>query len=145
MLVAQPVVDEGEQLGGRGDLADVLAAAGLDACTIDGKLRGGGLVLDGLDRRPSDQFAALLGDVPTMDDGVRLVVTRGQSRPRTQPVRSRKPLAVSDFGDEYRTEDRTNAGQLLNDAVAGMVPQLAGDRGGEVCLMAVEDVDHLEQ
>ncbi|WP_230990486.1 hypothetical protein [Rhodococcus oxybenzonivorans] len=43
------------------------------------------------------------------------------------------------------TEDRADAGQLLNDAVAGMVPQLAGDRGGEACLVAVEDVDHLEQ
>src|SRR6185312_10814059 len=33
--VAQPVVDGGEQLAGRGDLGDVLAAAALDPFAVD--------------------------------------------------------------------------------------------------------------
>jgi hypothetical protein len=44
--VAQPVVDEGEQLAGRGDLGDVLAAAALDAFAVDRDLRAGRLALD---------------------------------------------------------------------------------------------------
>ena len=50
--VAQPVVDEGEQLAGRGDLGDVAAAAGFDALAIEGDLGGVGLALDGLERPP---------------------------------------------------------------------------------------------
>src|SRR6267378_3926816 len=64
--VAQPVVDEGEQLAGRGDLGGV------------------GLALDGLHGRPPHEFAALLGDVPAANDGVRFAVGGGQPGPRAQ-------------------------------------------------------------
>src|SRR3954463_8747754 len=50
--VAQPVVDQREQLAGRGDLGDVAAAAGLDPFAIEGDFGGVRLALDGLDSRP---------------------------------------------------------------------------------------------
>lgn len=56
--VAQPVVDQCEQFSCRGDLGDVLAAAGLDPCAIGRDFRAPGRLLDGLDRRPAHQFAA---------------------------------------------------------------------------------------
>src|SRR4051812_19680789 len=40
VFVAQPVVDQREQLAGRGDLGDVAAAAGLDPLAIKGDLGG---------------------------------------------------------------------------------------------------------
>ena len=77
--VAQPVVDEGEQLAGRGDLGDIAAAAGLNPFAIKGDLRTVRLVLDGLDGRPSHEFAALLGDVSAPHNGVRFAVGGGQT------------------------------------------------------------------
>ena len=68
--VAQPVIDEGEQLAGRGDLGDVTASAGLDPFAITGDFGGVGLALNGLDGRPPHQFAALLGDVSAPHDFV---------------------------------------------------------------------------
>src|SRR5712675_2438440 len=82
--VAQPVVDEGEQLAGRGDLGDVAAAAGLDPLAIKGDLGGVGLALDGLHGRPPHEFAALLGDVPAAHDSVGFAVCGGQPGPRAQ-------------------------------------------------------------
>ena len=79
--VAQPVVDEGEQLAGRGDLGDVAAAAGLDPLAIKGDLGGVRLALDGLDSRPPHEFAALFGDVSAVHDSVRFAVARGQPGP----------------------------------------------------------------
>lgn len=75
--VAQPVVDEGEQLAGRGDLGDVAAAAGLYAFAIARDLGAVGLVLDGVDGRLTHKFAALLGDVPAAHDGVGFAVGGG--------------------------------------------------------------------
>jgi hypothetical protein len=49
--VAQPVVDEGEQLAGRDDLGDIAAASGLDAFAIARDLGGVGLA-PGWPRRP---------------------------------------------------------------------------------------------
>ena len=54
-------------------------------------------------------------------------------------------MGISDFGDEHRTEDRADAGQLLNDAVTGMASQPVGDRRRQACLVGVEDIDQLEQ
>src|ERR1700736_222154 len=81
--VAQPVVDQREQLAGRGDLGDVAAAAGFDPFAIKGDLGDVGLTLDGLHGRPPHKFAALLGDVPATNDGVGFAVCGGQTGPRT--------------------------------------------------------------
>src|SRR5258705_2193266 len=104
--VAQPVVDEGEQLAGRGDLGDVAAAAGLDPLAIKGDFCGVRLALDGLDSRPPHEFAALLGDVPAANDGVGFAVCGGQTGPRAQVCRPGKTVYVPDLGDEHRRQHR---------------------------------------
>ena len=81
VAVAQPVVDQREQFACRGDLGDVLAAASFDTVFVGGDLGGGLVTLHRLDRRPSDQFRALFGDVSAVHDGVGLAVAWGQPRP----------------------------------------------------------------
>src|SRR5258705_9000118 len=57
--VAQPVVDEGEQLAGRGDVGDVAAAAGLRPFSLKGGFCGVRLALGGLHNPPPHQVASL--------------------------------------------------------------------------------------
>jgi len=52
---------------------------------------------------------------------------------------------VPDFGDEYRTEDRADAGQLLNRPIAAIAVKFGGDLLGEPPLVGVENVDQLQQ
>ena len=64
MVVTQGVVDQYELAPGGGDLADVLAAAGGDLVADAADVTGRGQALDRFNRRPADQAAALLGDLP---------------------------------------------------------------------------------
>src|SRR5258705_5134380 len=57
--VAQPVVDEGEQLAGRGDVGDVAAAAALDPFGRQGDVGSVQLAVDGLHNPPPHQVASL--------------------------------------------------------------------------------------
>src|SRR6478672_10567499 len=54
VAVAQPVVDQREQFACRGNLGDVLAAAGFDTVFVGRDLGGGLVPLHRLDRRPAD-------------------------------------------------------------------------------------------
>ena len=78
MAIAQPVVDQGEQLPSGGHDTDVATAAGTDPVP---DLPEAGVLADplhALHRGPADQPAALLGDPPTVERGVGLVVFGGQ-------------------------------------------------------------------
>ena len=103
------------------------------------------LALDGLHGRPPHEFGALLGDVPAADNRVGLAVLGGQSGPRTQVAGIGEAVHVPDFGDEYRTEDRADAGQLLNRLIAAIAVKFGGDLLGEPPLVGVENVDQLQQ
>ncbi len=63
-----------------------------------------------LHRGPADQPAALLGDPPTVDLGVGLVVLRRQSRPAAQLRGTGEPVHVADLGDEHCAQDLTDPG-----------------------------------
>ena len=89
--VAQGVVDDGQQLAGRGHLRDLgrgFPAPVPDPLLVLGHVGLGG-ALAGLDRGPPQQPRALLGDVPTAGLLIRGVDPRGQpSRPAGPPSRT---------------------------------------------------------
>ena len=60
VAVAQTVVDQREQLARRGNLGDVLAAAGFDAVFVGRDLGRRRVALHRLDRRPADRFWSLV-------------------------------------------------------------------------------------
>ena len=66
MPVAQPVVDEGEKLAGRGDPADGPASALRDPVMVRGDGGGAPLAAHGLDRRPAHQPRTLFGDMTAL-------------------------------------------------------------------------------
>lgn len=80
-----------------------------------------------------------------MDGGIGLVVPWSQPGPRTELVRSREPLHITDFGDEDRRQDRTDTRYLLDRPVPGITAEPASDEGGEPRLLGVEGVDELQQ
>ena len=64
LAVAQPVVAEGEDLAGDGDLGDLAAAAFGDPLVLGAERpAAGGSVLRGLSQRPAQDRGALVGDV----------------------------------------------------------------------------------
>src|SRR3954452_18489293 len=84
LAVAQRVVDHFDQVTRGGGDADVAAAALPDlVASLTGAAVFAG-ALRGLDRGPSDQHTALLGDPAAVHGGVGLVVFRGQSGPAGQ-------------------------------------------------------------
>ena len=95
-------------------LAMFLPRRALDPFAVNRDLRAGRLALDGLHGGPPHEFGALLGDVSAADDRVGLAVLGGQSGPRTQATGIGEAVHVTDLRDEHRTEDRPDAGQLLN-------------------------------
>ena len=52
---------------------------------------------------------------------------------------------VTDLGDEHRRQRRSDAGQVLDRWIAAVGVQPLGDPRGEARLVAVEDVDELQQ
>ena len=85
LAVAQPVVDERQQLAGGGDAADVATPSGTDASFDRGDLRVADRTGDRFDGSPAQQPGALLGDPAAGDVAVGLAVARSQPGPRTQP------------------------------------------------------------
>src|SRR5215213_4422635 len=110
VAVAQPVVDQREQFACRGDLGDVFAAASFDAVFVGRDLGRGLVTLHRFDRCPADQLRALFGDMPAMYDGVGLAVAWGQSGPAAQLGGPGESVHVTDLGDEYRRQRRSDAG-----------------------------------
>ena len=110
LAVAQPVVDQREQLACRGNFGDVLAAASFDTLFVGRDLGRRRVALHRLDGRPADRFGALFGDVPAVHDGVGLAVARGQPGPRAQVRGVGEAVHVTDLGDEHRRQRRADAG-----------------------------------
>ena len=54
-------------------------------------------------------------------------------------------MHVADLGDEDRGEDRSDAGELLDGVVAGVVAEPFGDRVGQLVDLAVEGVDERDE
>src|SRR5581483_8716204 len=75
--VAQPVINQFDELAGRGDFADVVAAAAPDPVTNSAQATVLIGALDGFDRGPAHQPAPLLGDGSAVHGGVGLVVFGG--------------------------------------------------------------------
>ena len=86
LAVAQPVVDERQQLSGGGDATDVAAAVGADAGFDRGDLWFADRTGDCFDGRPTQQPRALFADPAAGDVAVGLAVARSQPGPRTQPA-----------------------------------------------------------
>src|SRR4029453_4732332 len=94
------------QLAGGGHDADVASAAGTD---LVAELAQGGVradPLDGLDRGPADQPAALFGDPSAVHGGFGLVVFGGQPGPAGQVRGPVEAGDVADLGDEHGGQDR---------------------------------------
>ena len=81
LAVAQPVVDECQQVAGGGDAADVATPPGTDVCFDRGDLGVTDGAGDGFDRRPAQQPRALFGDPAAGDVAVGLAVAWGQPGP----------------------------------------------------------------
>src|SRR5437879_9267160 len=145
LAVAQPVVDEGEEPTRRGDTGDVLPAAFRDAVVILLDLLGAPHAGDGLDRSPPDQDGALLGDPASADLQVRLPMLGGHPGPRAQLLRAGEAGDVTDLGHEDGGQGVTNAVELLDGPVAGLVPQPAVDLPLEEIDLLVEDRDEIPQ
>jgi hypothetical protein len=96
----------GEQFAGRGDHTDVAPPAGADLVADPPEPVMLTDALDGLHGGPADQGAALLGDPPTVDLGVGLMVLGSQSGPAGQLAGSGKAVHIPDLGDEHRAQNR---------------------------------------
>jgi len=81
--------------------------------------------LDRLDRRPADKPRALLGDPPTVDMGIGLVMLGRQASPAGQLRRRGKPGDVADLGHEHRSQGGTNPGDALHRGVARLTDHSA--------------------
>ena len=68
-------------------------------------------------------------------------MTRGQPGPRAQVGGSGEAVHVTDLGDEYRGQRRSDAWHLLDRVIAAVRLEPLGDQPGEAGLMVVEDVD----
>src|SRR5579884_1881383 len=96
--VTQAVVDQREDLSGRGDAPDHLAPA------LGHPFPGGPdgvsavVATDGLHRRPAQDVGALLGDVAPMHGLVRLLVGWGQPGPGAEVPCGGEAMYVSDLG-----------------------------------------------
>jgi hypothetical protein len=108
LAVAQPVVDERQQMAGRRDAADVAAAAGTDAGFDRGDLRVAHRPAGCFDRRPTQQPGALFADSAAGDVAVGLAVARGQPGPSTQPPSVGETGHVTDLGDEHGGQHRAH-------------------------------------
>ena len=84
MSVAQPVEDQFDEFSSRRDDADVAPAAGADVVAELSQAAMGAGTLDGFDRGPAHQFAALFGDPTAVDRGVGFVVFWSQPGPAGQ-------------------------------------------------------------
>ena len=81
LAVAQPVEDEGQQLAGGGDAADVATPAGADTGFDRGDLGVAYSAGDRFDSGPAQQARALFGDPAAGDVAVGLAVAWGQPCP----------------------------------------------------------------
>src|SRR5262245_2113952 len=138
--VAQPVVDQCEQFACRGDLGDVFTAASFDTVFVGCNLGGALLTLHRFDRRPSDQFRALFGDMSTVHDGVGLAVAWGQPGPGAQVGRVSEADGVTDLGDQHRRQHRSDARNVLDRLIATVSVEPFGYQRGEPRLVAIEDI-----
>ena len=113
VMVAQRVVDELD-LGSRGGHdADVAPAAGRHPVADATDPGVAGQDLHRLDRGPTDQSRTLFGDPAAVHVGVGLTVLGGQPGPAGQLRGVLEPGDVADLGDEDRTQDRPDPGNLL--------------------------------
>ena len=81
LAVAQPVEDQGEEVSGGGDAADVATSAGSDTGFDRGDLGVAYGAGDRFDSGPAQQARALFGDPATGDVTVGLAVAWGQPGP----------------------------------------------------------------
>src|SRR6478736_1062484 len=104
-----------------------------------------GVALHRLDRRPTDRFGALFGDVSAVHDGVGLAVARGQPGPGAQLGGPGEAVHVTDLGDEHRRQHRSDTGYLLDGLIVAISVELCGDQRGEPGFMVIEDIDEFQQ
>src|SRR5829696_3672757 len=143
--VAQPVVDEREEMARRRDTADVATPAGADTRLHRGDLRVAHRAGDGFHGGPAQQAGSLLGDVAALDVGVGLAVARGEPGPRAQMAGAVEPMDVSDLGNEHGAEHGADAAQRLDRVVAGVAAQAAVGPGVAVADLTVIQVDQFAQ
>ena len=145
VMVAQRVVDELD-LGSRGGHdADVAPAAGRHPVADATDPGVAGQDLHRLDRGPTDQSGALFGDPAAVHVGVGLAVLGGQPGPAGQLRGVLEPGDVADLGDEDRTQDRPDPGDLLDRQIAGVAGQPAADDAGEQVDLEVQVLDQPPQ
>src|SRR5437879_1992194 len=145
LAVAQPVVDEGEELTSRGDPGDVLPPAFRDAVVVLLDLLRAPHMRDGLDRCPPDEDRALLGDPAPADLQVRLPMLGGHPSPRAQLTGPGEAGDVTDLGHEDGGQGVADTVELLDGPVAMVVAQPAVDLPLEEVDLLVEDGDEIPQ
>src|SRR6266699_47573 len=91
LTVAQAVVDERENLARDRDAGLVAPATLRDPLILAGEDLAAVVAADPLDERPPQQPRALLGDPTAAGLEIRLVMTRGEPRPRREMRRGREP------------------------------------------------------
>ena len=118
--IAQPVEDHDDKLAGHRHPGDVLGPPFCDAVVVRLEFRSAPAVGDRLYGRPADQFRAGLGDTPSADLGIGLVMLGRQPRPRAQRLRVRKTGHVADLSHHDGRDGRTDTGDGLKSPIAGM-------------------------
>src|SRR4029453_204390 len=118
LAVTQPVVDEGEDLAGPGDLGLLLPSPLGDL--VEGGLEMVAAVVADyrFECRPPHQLGSLLGDPAPGDFGVGLAMERRESRPRAQRLGGTEPGHVTDLSHEDRGEHTPNPVDGLHRLIA---------------------------
>ena len=118
VAVAQRVEDVLDLLAGGRDRADVAASASRDPVAQGTDPGMCADAFDRLHRGPPDQPGTLLGDPPPAHVRVGLVVLGSQPGPARQLGSAAEPGHLADLGEEHRTQDRPDAGDLLDRDIA---------------------------
>lgn len=133
-MVSEPVEDQSKDLAGDSDPGDLSSSSfgdPLEVGRVDVVASGAHRCFD---RGPADETGSLFCD-PTLDHGgVRLPVPGGEPSPGAELFGTTEPGHISNLGDEHRSQDPTDTGDLLDDLIAGMTGQGLVD-------VTVEDVD----
>jgi len=146
MVIAQPVEDQLELSSGRSHRTDIAVAAAMRHLVSDrADATGRRQDFHRFDRRPPHQTRALLGDVPAVNGGVGLVISRSQPCPTRQLGRAVETMYITDLGDEHRRQHGPDAGDLLDRGVAGVMGQPTLRQTGEHINFGVERFDEPAQ
>src|ERR671916_3069675 len=98
--------------------------------------------LNGFDRSPAHQFAALFGDPTAVDRGVGFMVFWSKPGPAGQLRSSTKAGHLADLSDEHRGQDRPNTRNSLDRDIARVPTETITGHSGDQLDLTVKACNH---